>query len=188
MLQDQASQNGYHDQENHDQYSDIAETDGVRGVRQFGLKQVLHKGLLFLFGQFLLDFFSDLIRGVAQSEGFPDELFAHLTQSLAAQLPGDFRAGRLPDVRAAPVLGGDQPGLVQQPVGARHGVEVHAQVGSQLAHGGELVAGFHLALGDLLADLLDDLDIDRLAGAEVKIELHGVVPSSYSGLYLCMIV
>ena len=66
--------------------------------------------------------------------------------------------------RAATLLGGDEPRLVKQAVGARHGIKVHPQIGCQRPHSGELVAGFKRAAGNLLAHLFHNLNVDGNIG------------------------
>ena len=85
-------------------------------------------------------------RAVGQPGGLSQVVACQPFQALLAQEACRFSRRRCPDVCAATLLGGDQPGLVQQSVGACHGVPVDPQLGRQLAHGGELVALLELAV------------------------------------------
>ncbi len=140
-----------------------------------------------------LQFFACLFEAVTQLgdliEIGPGQLFETLLPEL---LPGLF--GRLlPDVGAAPALGGDQAGLVQHAVGAPHGVEVDAQLGGQFADGRELIAQAEGARGHEAFDLAGDLEVDRLVGTEIELDLacervHAVRPRCINEvLYLCII-
>ena len=100
----------------------------------------------------------------------------------------------LPDVGAPPALSGDQTGLIQHAIGPAHGVEVDAQLGGQFTHGWKLVAQLQLAIGHQLFHLAGDLEVDRLVGAKVKLNLPGewihviCFLCIKDRLYLCIIV
>ena len=96
-------------------------------------------------------------------------LVHHCAQGLAAQVFGDLRRGQGKDVGAATLLGGNDAGFVQQAVGSGDGVEVNPQILCQPSDGGELVAGFQVAIEDFLADVFNNLCVYGYSGTEIKI-------------------
>ena len=82
------------------------------------------------------------------------------------------------------MLGRDDSVLVQEPVCARHGVEVHPQVRRQLSYGGELISRFELTGGNLVFDLFHELNVDRDMIPKIYLDIHLPDPL----LSLCMSV
>ena len=70
---------------------------------------------------------------------------------------------------AGPCAG--QPLVLELPVGLEHGVGVDGQLGHHLFDRRQLLALVQQAEAQCLADLLDDLEIGRDAGAAVQVEL-----------------
>jgi len=135
-----------------------------------------------------LDLFSDLLWGKPHPAGSHQIVMSELVKGLAAQFLRSLRGGLAYNVGAPPVLGGDNACLVEQPVSAGHGVEVHPQVGSQLAYGGELVSWLQGTGRDVLLDLFHNLDIYRYSQAKIDPDLHLIKKCIIVELYDCIFV
>ena len=70
-----------------------------------------------------------------------------------------FLLERLDNERPASLLGGDETSVIQQPVGARDGIEVDPQLRGHLPHGRKLIPWFQIPAGQCVAHLVNDLDV-----------------------------
>ena len=113
-----------------------------------------------------------VVEGDPVCAGASDDVATQRREHALHLLRGDRDAG-VADEGARALLGLEIPADLELLVGLDDGVRIDRQVDRQLADGGELAAGPELSARDRIADLRDDLAVDR--DARVVVELDAEV-------------
>jgi len=92
--------------------------------------------------------------------------------------------GACPHIDTAPVLGGGEPFVLEEPQGATDGHPGHTVVLHQPGLGRKLVAGVEPAPGHRFAKVISDLLVDRSVTSRVKLRgEHSVVSHAYASTH-----